>query len=85
MVSIPSLYPPPGIYNYILDLWHAPSSRHLRALLSVCGGGSFGGLECCSGRVCVCVSVSGVLFSVGVCVCVCDLLIFLPSEKRFAP
>jgi len=28
--------------------------------------------------VCVCVSVSGVLFSVGVCVCVCDLLIFLP-------
>ena len=26
----------------------------------------------------VCVSVSGVVFSVGVCVCVCDLLIFLP-------
>jgi len=26
---------------------------------------------------CVCVSVSGVLFSVGVCVCVCDLLICL--------
>jgi len=25
---------------------------------------------------CACVSVSGVLFSVGVCVCVCDLLIF---------
>jgi len=25
----------------------------------------------------VCVSVSGVLFSVSVCVCVCDLLIFL--------
>ena len=59
--------------------WHAPSSRHLRALLSVCGGCSFGGVGCCSCRVCVCVcvcvSVSGVLFSVGVCVCVCDLLI----------
>jgi len=25
--------------------------------------------------VCVCVSVSGVLFSVGMCVCVCDLFI----------
>jgi len=34
--------------------WHAPSSRHLRALLSVCGGCSFGGLGCCSCRVCVC-------------------------------
>jgi len=33
--------------------------------------------------VCVCVSVSGVLFSVGVCVC--DLLIFLPSESAGAP
>ena len=35
-------------------------------------GCSFGGSGCCSCRVCVC--VSGVLFSVGVCVC--DLLIF---------
>ena len=26
-------------------------------------------LGCCSRRVCVCVSLSGVLFSVGVCVC----------------
>jgi len=32
-------------------------------------------LGCCSRRVRVCVSLSGVLFSVGVCVC--DLLIFL--------
>ena len=44
--------------------WHAPSSRHLRALLSVCEGCSFGGLGCCSCRVCV----WGVLFSVGACV-----------------
>ena len=57
--------------------WHAPSSRHLRALLSVCGGCSFRGLGCCSCRVCV--SVSGVLFSVGVCVC--DLLIYLPIRS----
>jgi len=27
-------------------------------------------MGCCSGHVCVCVSVSGVLFSVGVFVCV---------------
>jgi len=33
---------------------HAPSSRHLRALLGVCGRCSFGGLGCCSCRVCVC-------------------------------
>ena len=33
--------------------------------------------------LCACVSVSGVLFSVGVCVCVCDLLIFLhPRSAR---
>jgi len=57
--------------------WHAPSSRHLRALLSVCDKCSFGGLGRCSCRVCV----SGVLFSVGVCVC--DLLIFfhLPGGR----
>jgi len=42
------------------------------ALLSVCGRCSWG-FGYCSCRVCV--SVSGVLFSVGVCVC--DLLIFL--------
>jgi len=35
------------------------------ALLSVCGRCLFG---CCSRRVRVCVSLSGVLFSVGVCV-----------------
>jgi len=29
----------------------------------------------------VCVSVSGVLFSVGVCVCVCDLLIFVHEHE----
>jgi len=34
-------------------------------------------LGCCSRRVRVRVSLSGVLFSVGVCVCVCDLLIVL--------
>jgi len=45
-------------------------SRHRRALLSVWGRCSFGGLGCCSCRLRVCVSVSGVLFSVGVCVCV---------------
>ena len=65
-----------------------PPPRPMRALLSVCGRCSFGGLGCCSCRVrvrCVCVSVSvrGVsgVGGVGVvlcrCVCVCDLLIFL--------
>jgi len=48
--------------------WHAPSSRHLRALLSVCGSCSFGGLECCSYRVCVCIGVGRVILSVCVCV-----------------
>jgi len=51
--------------------WHAPSSRHLRALLSVCGGGvrlGFWGVVlvvcvcrcrgCCSLSVCVCVTCS---------------------------
>jgi len=51
--------------------WHAPSSRHLRAWLSVCGRCSFGVLF----LSCVCVSVGGV--ALAVCVCVCDLLIFL--------
>jgi len=43
----------------------AVTSRHLRALLSVCGGcfvWGFGALF----LSCVCVSVAGVLFSVGV-------------------
>jgi len=56
------------------NTWHAPSSRHLRAFLSVCGGCSFGGLGCCSCRVCVCVGVGGVVLCRCVCVCVCDLL-----------
>jgi len=49
--------------------WHAPSSRHLRALLSVCGGCLFEGLGCCSCRVCVSVS-GGVVLCRCVCVCV---------------
>jgi len=40
------------------------------------GGCSFGGLGCSSWRVCV--SVSGVLFSVGVCVCVWPVDLFTP-------
>jgi len=44
----------------------APSSRHLRALLSFCGGCSFAGLGCCSCRMCVC-RCGGVVL----CVCVC--------------
>jgi len=47
------------------------ASRHLRALFSVRGRCSFGGdLEGYCSACRVCVSVSGVLFSVGVCVCV---------------
>ena len=59
--------------------WHAPSSRHLRALLSVVGGVRLGvwGLVLV---VCMCVTVSGVLFTVGVCVC--DLLICLHLHHR---
>ena len=34
---------------------------------------------------CVCLSVSGVLFSVGVCVCVCDMLIFLRGSSHPQP
>ena len=52
--------------------WHAPSSRHLRALLSVCGGCSltvWGAVLV----VCVCRYRGVVLCR---CVCVCDLLIF---------
>ena len=43
----------------------APPSSVVRGVWEV----FVGGLGCCSCRVCV--SVSGVLFSVGVCVCVC--------------
>jgi len=50
--------------------WHAPSSRHLRALLSVCGGVHLGvwGVVLV---VCVCVGVEGVVLCRCVCVCVC--------------
>jgi len=47
---------------------HRRSSRHLRALLSVCGRCSFGGLGCCSCLVCVC-RCRGCC-SLLVCVCV---------------
>jgi len=58
----------------VLHLENIPVSTPLRAsLLSACGRCSFGMLF----LSCACVSVSGVLFSVGVCVC--DLLIFLHS------
>ena len=51
------------------------SCSHLRALLSVCGRCSFFFFK--GVVLVVCVSVPGVLFSVGVCVCVCDLFLFL--------
>jgi len=54
--------------------WHAPSSRHLRALLSVCRRCSFGGLGCCSRRVCVC-RCRGCC-SLSVCVCVWPVDVF---------
>jgi len=53
------------------------SSRHLRALLSVCGTCSFGGLGCCSCRVCV--GVGGVVLCR--CVCLCELLISLLETR----
>jgi len=56
--------------------WHAPSSRHLRAVLSVCGRCSVGHLGCCSCRVRVCRCRCR-----GSC-CVCDLLIFLHPQVR---
>ena len=46
-----------------------PWSRR-SALLSVCGGCSFGGLGCCSCRVCVCVCRCRGCWSLSVCVCV---------------
>jgi len=64
--------------------WHTPSSRHLRALISVlwevfvCG---FGVLF----LSCVSVSVSGVLFSVGVYVCVCVCLWPVDLLHRSSP
>jgi len=57
----------------IIILVHAPSSRHLRALLSVCGRCSFGGLRCCS----CCVRVCRCRGCCSLSVCVCDLLRFL--------
>jgi len=56
------------------------TSRHLRALLSVCGRCSFGGSGCCSCRVRVCRCRGCCSLSV----CVCDLLIFFynkPTNK----
>jgi len=55
--------------------WHAPSSRHLRALLSVYGRCSSGGLGCFYYRVFRCRGCCSLSLSVCVCVCVCDLLI----------
>jgi len=60
--------------------WHAPSSRHLRALLSVCGRCSSEGLGCCSCRVCRCRCRGCCSLSV----CVCDVLIFLHRIHRCA-
>jgi len=63
----------PHIQGYCI---HKTGSRHLRALLSVCGGCSFGGwgvvfLSCvCVGGVVLCRSV-----------CVCDRLIFTQWAK----
>ena len=58
------------IYTYICICIHIyvtwrPSSGYLRALLSVCGGYSFGGFGCS-----VCVGVGGVVLCWCVCVCV---------------
>ena len=45
----------------------------------------FGGLGCCSCRVCVCRCRGCCSLScVCVCVCVCDLLVFLPLYPRWA-
>jgi len=49
-------------------------------LFRVCEGCSFGGLGCCSCRVCVC--VGGVVLCRCVCVCVCDLLIFFQASNE---
>ena len=57
---------------YIFEYTYAvlsPSS--LRALLSICGRCSFGGLGCCSCRVRVCRCRGCCSLSVCVCVCVC--------------
>jgi len=72
---------PTDMHTYTRRNMHAPSSRHLRALLSVCGG--FGVLflscrvvSCCSCRVVSCV----VLFLL--CVCVYGLFLFLHSHRE---
>jgi len=61
---------------------HAPSSRHLRALLSVCGGCSLGGLGRCSCRVCVC-RCRGCC-SLTVCVCVWPVDLFTRTRLCFS-
>ena len=72
-------------YNYVTRAWEvartivAPPSSVMRCLWVAFVWGC--GVLFLS---CECVSVSGVLFSVGVCVCVCvcDLLIFLPMPMH---
>jgi len=49
--------------------WHAPSSHHLRALLSVCARCSFGGLGCCSCRVLLSVCGRCSFGGLGCCSC----------------
>ena len=60
--------PPVSVHSH---RWHAPSSRHLRALLSVCGGcwlGVWGVVLVVCVCMCVCVVVGGAVLSVCVCV-----------------
>jgi len=67
---LPASHPPSPYLHIHTTALIVPPSAHLRGWLTLtfCGGCSFEGLGYCSGRVCV--LVSGVLFSVGVCVCV---------------
>jgi len=60
--------------------WHAPVFTPPSSVVKCLGGGVCVGVW--GVALVVCVSVSGVLFSVGVCVCVCDLLIFLHFTRR---
>jgi len=66
--TLTSARPPTRAWEVARTVVAAPSS----VVKCLWGGVRLG---CCSRRVRVCVSLSGVLFSVGVCVC--DLLIFL--------
>jgi len=60
-----------AMYDHLLERWHTPSSRHLWALLSVCGRCSFGVLfSLCAS---VCVVVGGVVLCRCVCVWPVDL------------